>query len=360
MNDRLPSLRLSSDKIGPRNALRLWREALPQFRTDLNGRSGDDFFVDVSAWLLGSMILCSGHLSSVRLSREPDQLMDGQNHVCLLYVAAGQWQGEIDGYTVRCQAGDILCLDSSHTFHLTSTLSRYVFLILPREALTRLMAKVPSLHGRILRSPSGHVLAAHLDTLSRYVPSLTEDEAGRISRGSLSLIGAALCEIEDSPLSDKTSAPLLPAVRMRVERYIEQNLSSHDLTPDTISRDLGIARSSLYRAFSSLGGISSHIQLRRLDTACELLFHPEEHRSVGELAETLGFESTATFSKAFRRRFGCSPREARTSGVTKLGTIRSMFDAWCQLGETAPAPAPAPKTQTRGRSSEAPRLAAFA
>lgn len=338
MKDRLPSLRLSSDKIGPHVAFRLWRDALVQFGADFVGESKDEFFLDVSAWLVGPMILCSGHISSVRLSREPEQLVDGHNHICLLYVAAGQWQGEIDERPVRCQAGDILCLDSSRTFHLTSSLSRYVFLILPREALTRLMTKLPSLHGRILNSLSGRVLAAHLDTLSRHVSSLGEEEAGRISRGSLNLISAALHEIEDRPCQDKTCTPLLPAVRMRVERYIEQNLSSHDLTPDTISRDLCIARSSLYRAFSPIGGISSHIQLRRLDTACALLFHPEEHRSVGELAETLGFESTATFSKAFRRRFGCSPREARSTGSTKLGDMRSLFEAWCKLGKAREKP----------------------
>lgn len=332
MSHALPALRISSQGIGPEEALRLWRGAIAQLRAELTVEACDDASVDVSAWLIGSSILCTCHVSPAGLSRAAEQLIPGPHgHVSLFQIVSGDWEGEIAGQPVSLGAGDLFCLESSQGFRLSHSRSRFVVLVIPREALSSLMSRIPPLHGERLTSPSGSVLAAHLAALSRHAPSLGQDEAARMGRGTLALVSAALREIEDRHLPEREREPMAPTLRVRVERHIEQNLSSNELTPEAIARDLQIPRSSLYRAFTPLGGISSYIQTRRLDTACALLLHPEEHRSVGELAEALGFDSTASFSKAFRRRFGCSPREARSTGLPTLGNTRTMFEAWLQL-----------------------------
>jgi AraC-like DNA-binding protein len=260
--------------------------------------------------------------------RTPLRIVDGYNQILFIQCVRGQWQGEADGRPFTAAQGDTICLDTVRPFEMVNTLSQHHFLVVPRDKLPAVLLRNPALHGTVLRSAGNLVLAAHVEALIRCLPILGEAEAARLTRGTLAILTAALGEIDDRRLSKAETAPMQPALRLRVERHIERNLSSPALTPEAISRDLGIARSSLYRAFSPLGGISSFIQLRRLDTACTLLFHPEEHRSVGELAEALGFDSAATFSKAFRRRFGCSPREARVRGSTRGGDTRAMFDHW--------------------------------
>ncbi|KTQ90493.1 hypothetical protein NS226_16145 [Aureimonas ureilytica] len=344
MNHALPALRISSRGLPAQEALRLWSGAIAQLRAELTVDACDHIFVDVSAWLIGSSILCTNHVSPACLSRAAEQLIPGpQGHVSLFHIVGGEWEGEIGGQPVSLGAGDLFCLESSQGFRLSHSWSRFVVLVVPREALSSLMSRIPPLHGERLTSPSAHVLAAHLSALSRHAPSLGQDEATSMGRGTLALVSAALREIEDRHLPEREREPMTPTLRIRVERHIEQNLSSNALTPEAIARDLHIPRSSLYRAFAPLGGISSYIQTRRLDTACALLRHPEEHRSMGELAEALGFDSTASFSKAFRRRFGCSPREARSKGLPTLGNTRTMFEAWLQL---QPAILPPPRDGT--------------
>jgi AraC-like DNA-binding protein len=66
----------------------------------------------------------------------------------------------------------------------------------------------------------------------------------------------------------------------------------------------------LYRAFDSFGGVAAYITTRRLDRAFEALVARRDRAlTIGEIARRHGFTSDAHFSRAFRARFGLSPRE---------------------------------------------------
>ncbi|HSP26307.1 MAG TPA: helix-turn-helix domain-containing protein [Saliniramus sp.] len=80
--------------------------------------------------------------------------------------------------------------------------------------------------------------------------------------------------------------------------------------------------SALCRIFEPLGGISDYIHDRRLDRAALHLASVGLGRgAVSRLAFAVGFASEVTFSRAFRGRYGLSPREAilragpRSNGV---------------------------------------------
>jgi AraC-like DNA-binding protein len=56
---------------------------------------------------------------------------------------------------------------------------------------------------------------------------------------------------------------------------------------------------------------NQYLQRRRLANARELLGSTE--RTVTEICLEVGFESMTSFSSLFRRVYGCSPREFRSS-----------------------------------------------
>lgn len=99
----------------------------------------------------------------------------------------------------------------------------------------------------------------------------------------------------------------------RAKAFIEKNLTSRDLTPETIARVANVSRSTLYRLFKSSGGVSHYILQQRLRLASELLGDSGEHRQIAELAFDLGFVSDAHFCRAFRQAFGAPP------GAFRLG-----------------------------------------
>jgi len=100
-----------------------------------------------------------------------------------------------------------------------------------------------------------------------------------------------------------------PRVRQAIalmERQLEEPLQTAN-----IARQLSISTRQLERLFSQSLGVSPkrHLVDMRLDRSYRLLLQTD--MPVTEAAVASGFQSTTTFSKAFRRRFGHSPHQLR-------------------------------------------------
>ena len=95
------------------------------------------------------------------------------------------------------------------------------------------------------------------------------------------------------------------------------NLANPDLSPAALAVGIGVSRRHLYRAFAEHGQTPANwIWALRTENAHQRLISPEQRRkSLTELAFEVGFNDMAHFSRAYRARFGCSPREARMAAL---------------------------------------------
>jgi AraC-like DNA-binding protein/CheY-like chemotaxis protein len=84
---------------------------------------------------------------------------------------------------------------------------------------------------------------------------------------------------------------------------------------DELSHELGCHYKRLNTAFQNAMGMTVFAWLReeRLRQARTLLVNTET--PMASIADHLGYSTQANFSKAFRERFGCSPRELRKDGL---------------------------------------------
>lgn len=98
--------------------------------------------------------------------------------------------------------------------------------------------------------------------------------------------------------------------------HLQQNLRSAP-TSEALARQLGTNEKRLNQAFQSSFAMSTSEWLRneRLQQARHLLTHTDT--SIAQIGDHLGYSSPANFAKAFRERFGCSPRELRLSTIAK-------------------------------------------
>jgi AraC-like DNA-binding protein len=101
----------------------------------------------------------------------------------------------------------------------------------------------------------------------------------------------------------------------RLRRLILDNLGAATLTPGRLAGMAGMSRSQLYRLFEPMGGVARFIQRERLRRVQRRLADPRERRSIATLAEDVGFFDPSSFSRAFRREFGCTPREGRAEAL---------------------------------------------
>lgn len=90
-----------------------------------------------------------------------------------------------------------------------------------------------------------------------------------------------------------------------------------DWTVDELARHAALSRSSLAERFATLVGESPIHYLTRLRLATAAHALRSEGGSVGRIAQRIGYESEAAFSRAFKREFGMSPSSWRRSRSQK-------------------------------------------
>jgi AraC-like DNA-binding protein len=112
------------------------------------------------------------------------------------------------------------------------------------------------------------------------------------------------------------------------------HLSESDLSADTLCAFFKVSRSTLYRLFEPLGGVSHYLRERRLARIHTLLSSSSQRQYLGRVAEDHGFKSTTHFSRAFREQYGYSPNEVRRRGMGPMaeGAVSeargAAFDKW--------------------------------
>ncbi|MBQ4408377.1 MAG: response regulator [Bacteroidales bacterium] len=102
----------------------------------------------------------------------------------------------------------------------------------------------------------------------------------------------------------------------RVLKVINENMSNPSLTVDMIAKAVGISRVHLHRKLKELTNQSTIDFLRnvRLNRALKLL--RIKHSNISEVAQYVGFVSTAYFSTVFKDRFGCTPSAYMSDNAT--------------------------------------------
>jgi AraC-like DNA-binding protein len=86
-------------------------------------------------------------------------------------------------------------------------------------------------------------------------------------------------------------------------------------TAEALAREVGMSRSSFAERFSSIVGQPpmQYLAHWRMHLAAQTL--REGHRSVAQIGASLGYDSEAAFSRAFKRQFGESPGAWRKASV---------------------------------------------
>ena len=103
-------------------------------------------------------------------------------------------------------------------------------------------------------------------------------------------------------------------------RHIDAYAGDACLTPELVADAVGVSLRVLQKAFQAEGrSISGSILDARLARAAALLAGPSNGTSIERVAERSGFGSPSSFSRAFRARFGSSPRDWRRQQQEERG-----------------------------------------
>lgn len=99
----------------------------------------------------------------------------------------------------------------------------------------------------------------------------------------------------------------------KVQSTVEAHLDDFDFNVERLCREIHMSSSQLYRKMESLTGLSANqfIRALRLKKAKQLL---RNHRlSISNVAFDSGFSDPAYFARVFKKEFGKTPQEWRSS-----------------------------------------------
>jgi AraC-like DNA-binding protein len=135
-------------------------------------------------------------------------------------------------------------------------------------------------------------------------------------RGILDVVGTAYSSTVSGAVSESAAAG---ARRVQIRSYIEANLRDPRLTPRHIAAALGISPRYLRLLFSQEEEtMSRYVVRRRLEEAArELAGAAWRGTNITDIAYHWGFGDAAQFSRAFRERYGVTPRRYRQSRLTQ-------------------------------------------
>lgn len=130
----------------------------------------------------------------------------------------------------------------------------------------------------------------------------------------LALASAVSAALAGSPAPQE---PLREVLRAEVLRYVRARLGDRSLSVASVCRRFAVAPRTLHAAFAGSGAtFAATVRTLRLERCAALLADPAVTGTITEVAASAGFDDPASFSRAFRREFGCAPGDVRRGART--------------------------------------------
>jgi AraC-like DNA-binding protein len=219
-----------------------------------------------------------------------------------------------DGRDAVLSVGDFALYDSTRPYQLLfDDAFEQIVLKLPGERLRSELRETETLTATTVsgREGAGHLLISMIRALREDIDALQPASALAVANGVLSILVAGL---QTLPAARSPGLSNLTAFHLaRIKRRIDDQLADPSLSVSSLAAELGMSVSQIHRVFKSEPLTpSQYIWERRLEACSRDLLAPRlAGRPVAEIAYGRGFNDAAHFSRAFRERFGRSPREWR-------------------------------------------------
>ena len=158
------------------------------------------------------------------------------------------------------------------------------------------------------------VFSRTLESAARNLETLSDTEWAAVAQGLADLLPTFV-----TPTTEAGGTATQAAILHRLCQTIERKLDDPDLTPARVAETEGISERYMQKLFEGSGSSFTHyLRERRLQrTSAELSSPAAAHHSISEIAYHNGFNDSAHFSRAFRHRFGLSPREFRQQEIER-------------------------------------------
>lgn len=240
------------------------------------------------------------------------------DHFLLSLQLRGRGKLLQDGRVAHLEPGDFALYDVTRPYELQfeEDFEQLVMQLPRRQVLSRLFdADGLMAVGVSGRTGLGRLASTLIVQTASQLDCLDPASLSQAQSSALDLVAHALANGRNLTVERQSESRELTL--RRILFYINTNLSDPGLSCERVAVENGISERYLRKLFQSKGhGVSEWIWARRLECAKEAITDPlSRHRSITSIAYDWGFKDSGHFSRAFKARFGATPRDVRTSAM---------------------------------------------
>jgi AraC-like DNA-binding protein len=271
------------------------------------------FASEAEVYCLPEVTVSRTRSSAVRLTRTIKTIaQSATDQILVVCYTIGHFTFKTGSTERRVNKGELAFFDLSQEIVIEAPAVANISLAISRRKLEALFPLLDLAHGFVLEPGAlTRVLLGMMEECMAIGPAMTLAEARPIADAIIGVAVACLENLsrEQLPANAGSGTASLAAMKGAIER----RLTDAGLGPQTLLDEFAITRSTLYRAFEPLGGVSAYITERRLRYAFRRITDPAKPRlRISQLAFEFGFSHAPAFTRAFKAFFGMSPKDVRT------------------------------------------------
>ncbi|HEU4536728.1 MAG TPA: helix-turn-helix domain-containing protein [Polyangiaceae bacterium] len=223
---------------------------------------------------------------------------------------------EQGGHEELVRPGEIYLLDSARPYRVEAGEVRVNLLSMPPDSLRALVPQLDRLTGQPFSAHegAGAIFRSMVDELFELAPRLSDETVEHVADALPHVLSAALTALDRAHEASPSALKVLH--KQRIRRFALEHLGDPSLDVRAIAVGAGLSARYVHRLFADEPTtLMKWVWSERLEHCREELSMPSlRARSIGEIAYGWGFNDLAHFSRAFRERYGQSPRELRKAG----------------------------------------------
>lgn len=313
MTQMLPRSSLNADLVPGANRFDALREAMAVLG-DVRSRCDPatvSFRID--AFQLPGLVLGRQRGPALDLDRSRARVArDGIDHFVVQVLTMGTCHNRnlaAGGFEVA-RPGDVLIIDCSEPQSTAMGGHQGYSIVIPRRALTPLLRRPDGHHLLLLarEQPLAALLRYNIAVTFRLADRMTVVEAQAAVAPLLGLLASAINSCD----GDLDHAAIDQTLLASIRAHVAENITDPGLAAADTAARFGISPRKLAYLFAPADGFAHYVQRQRLARCRALLADPQHvRRPIAEIAHRFGFTNPASFSRAFRRENGLTPREVR-------------------------------------------------
>jgi len=318
----LVTLLIDTTAVPPRERLDFWSESSRDAYHPVQIRSPEPerFWARMWGYELGPITVFRIAAAANTMIRSSRAIARGDPECLHLEVILrGQMNAAQEGRTDIARSGDVISYETSHpaVFRADRPFESLVVRV-PRRLLGPEAPRISALTAIALSGsdPLPGAAAAFFQGLAAGLAAGTigADEVPAAVRRVVDVVRDLYCG--SSAVREPQRLSSRAEILLTIESFIEDNLGDPALEPAVIARASYISPRYLHKLFEAEGTtVCRWIRASRLERCRDDLRDPGlAHQTMLAIATRWGMPGAQQFSRAFRRAYGCSPREFRRDG----------------------------------------------